>query len=73
LSVTASPRVGPSGTVGFPAGGVRKLRASTTPPRIRLKHRVFAAPRQPAHQRAIDFTRKTRGIFVIADVSWQFS
>jgi len=34
---------------------------------------AFAAPRQPAHQRAIDVTLKTQEIFVIADVSWQFS
>jgi hypothetical protein len=59
--------------VGFPAGGVRKLRASAPARRSASATPTIAAPRQPAHQRANDFTLKTREIFVIADVSWQFS
>jgi hypothetical protein len=59
--------------VGFPAGGVRKLRASTRRPRSVRRHPAIAVPRQRAHRRAIDFTLNLLMIFVIADVSWQFS
>jgi hypothetical protein len=67
--------LGPAGriTVGFPAAGVRKLRASTSAARDHPPTPAIAASRQLAHQRAIENTLKTLGIFVIADVSWQFS
>jgi len=34
---------------------------------------AMARSRRRAHRRAIDFTRNLLMIFVIADVSWQFS
>jgi len=72
---TARSRTSRAGrtTVGFPAGGVRKLRASTTGRAVRPSTPAIAASRHAAHRRAIDFTRKTQEIFVITDVSWQFS
>jgi hypothetical protein len=59
--------------VGIPAGGVSNLRGLASRAPRRRDDRGKHARCQPAHRCASDFTRKTRALFVIADVSWRFS